>query len=189
VTSVKKKNSWDDIELVKRTVEQAYRAHDDALANKDYYDTVLRNVRAWNRAYEITLAVCGSGAVAAWTIWRSGAGHTAWVVIAALVTVLAITKPFLQLASYIERYSERHTSWLVLWSQFDYLADEIDRNRKFDEELMRALQNAMLKRKDLREKNGQMARKKLFERINARVNSAVAGQNRWLPSEPLTSLR
>ena len=184
MASVKEKNRWDDIELVRRTVEQAYKADDDALANKDYYDTVLQNVRAWNRAYELTLAVCTSGAVAAWAIWRSGAGHTAWALIAALVTVLAVAKPFLQLASYIERYSERHTNWLVLWSQFDYLADEIDRNRKFDEELMRALENAMLKRKDLREKDGQISRKKLLERITAQVNSAVAGQNRWLPSEP-----
>lgn len=91
----------DEARIFLRHLYDAYRT---ARMNRLYYGWRLTALKRWNLGFEISIALASSAVVAAWGIWRVGAGQLAWNAVAGIGALLALVKPFLQLAERIERY-------------------------------------------------------------------------------------
>src|SRR5882724_11761764 len=90
-----------------------YNEYRTALLNKKYYGYRLQKIRRYNFWLEvlITVGASGSTGIAGLTIWKQGAGITAWAIISGVSIFLAGVKPFLGLPAQIERYGK-------LWGEF-----------------------------------------------------------------------
>jgi hypothetical protein len=102
-----------------------------------------------NLYYEITLAVGTSGTIAAWYIWQTPIGKTAWPIFAGVVALMSIIKPFLKLPEKIEDFSKLHTGYKELFYDLDKQRREIEDYRGLTKESLAASADAQERYKKL----------------------------------------
>jgi hypothetical protein len=88
-------------------------------ANRKYNASQLILYQRCNFWYDVVLAVGTSGTVAGWAIWQGPAGKVVWSLLGAVVALLAIVKPILQLAKKIEHYTQQHHQYTELFLTID----------------------------------------------------------------------
>jgi hypothetical protein len=133
-------------------------------------------------AYEVALAIGGSGAIATWAIWKSGIWHSAWAIIIGAVAVLAALKPLLQFGKQIERYSQRHAEWNTHYLELKDLVDAIQTARTIDEEMLNSFEKARARQKKIRSADDPGISKRLMNKFTAETEAEIAKENLWRPN-------
>jgi len=165
-------------ELFRAQIVRIYDSYRTALFKRKYYGYRLITSQQWNLAYECVLALGSSSVIAGWAIWKIGFGEYVWAIIAGLVAVLAILKPFLQLSKSIEQHSQSYVGWSAIYLDIREVVLDIQTKRIFTEEMLKLFSAAegRIKKLDLSEEP------KLIEGLKQRCVEEV---KKDIPSESL----
>jgi hypothetical protein len=178
----------DDPEFLLRSLDHEYRLYRESRINQKYYAHRLVVYSRYNFAYEVALAIGGSGAIATWAIWKSGTWHSVWAVIIGFVAVLAALKPLLQLGKQIERYSQRHAEWNTHYLELKDLVEAIQTARTIDSEMLNSFEAARARQKKIRTADDPGISKRLMNRFTAEAEAEIAEENLWRPNVGITAL-
>lgn len=114
-----------------------YRNHRTALLNKKYYGTRLAIMQSRNKWMEwlIAIGVTGSS-ISGWAVWDLEPWNYVWIVIAAISTILAVTKPIVNFAANIERYAKLFSNYSYSHTQLAHLVDQVTANHAITGEML-----------------------------------------------------
>lgn len=160
------------------------RIYDDyrtAQMNRDYYACRLETLKTYNRYYEIAIAIGTSTAVAGWHVWQTPAGKTVWAFFGALVAVLTIVKPILQLAKDIERYSKLHTGYSDLFYDYRHIIDEVKARGGINKQTAGAAAAAEKRYRDLALQDDPKPLAKLVDECFAAIEARSEPFDKWRP--------
>ncbi|HYH86136.1 MAG TPA: hypothetical protein VEX60_11830 [Pyrinomonadaceae bacterium] len=140
-------------------------------------------MRRINFCYEIFLAVGSSTTVSAWSLWNISGGANFWTITAGVVATAAIIKPFLPLASDIERFSKLYTGYADLFYDLKILVDEINMSRGITAEHLDRFNAAEKRYKDLAIQDDLKPRRRLLKNCEGEVQLAFPNSYFWNPVE------
>ncbi len=104
----------------------------DTRFNAAYYVEKLARAQRSQRWYEILLAVMAPGsAIAGFTVWKTDWGSVLWTVLASIVALLAVAKPFLKMSESVQTYESSATEYRSISSELDSLRSEIAQDRAY----------------------------------------------------------
>ena len=155
--------------------------------NSAYYAARLTSFRIYNKSYEIILAIGTSSAIAGWPFFQEWTvGKKIWAVFSALVTVLAVLKPILQLPRQIERYSKLHVGYTDLYYDLKKIVSEIEESRDITSERLVIREAAQKRFKDLALQDDTKPSARLLRKCFEKVKVAILVERLWYP-EPCRS--
>lgn len=115
-----------------------------SLLNRLYYEKRLGALQRWNTLIELLIALGASGtAIAAWAVWKTGAGKAAWAFIAGGAAVLSICKPIVALPSRVEKVTKAYTGFSGVFFDLDAIRREAEASKYFDSQMKTLLLQAV----------------------------------------------
>lgn len=170
-----------NIELEKATViNDTYR---DAAFNRRYYSCLLARTQRVNLVMDIVVAIGTSGAVAAWNIWQHGQATLVWKTLAAIATLVAIAKPFLNLSKKIERYSELVTGWAATFYDIRHLTVRIRTSNVIDQNTWAEFETAQQRVKELGIKDDPSVNRQLQRQCFDEIKQRLPSESLWWPED------
>lgn len=163
-----------------RALNDEYRT---VAMNRKYYACRLASIKRLNLALEILIAVGTSGAVAAWTLWKTGPPAVAWKVLAAVATLLSVIKPFLNLGKEIERYSELVVGYAALLFDLDAVILEVRTSNRISDGAWQKFLTHRERTKQLGIKDDLRPKVRLHRRCYSEINHEIPARTLWWPSE------
>ena len=165
-----------------KAINDAYRT---AAMNRKYYSCRLNRAKRLNLSIEIFMAFGTSGAVAAWNIWSNGKGVLVWKILAAIVTLIALIKPFLQLSKTIERYAELVTGYAGLYYDLEQLSLDMKTSKCVGDSCWKRYLSTLQKTKDLGIKDDISVRKRLHRKCFDDVKKEIPASSLWWPEKEI----
>ena len=171
---------------VDASLQRMYDFYRTSLLNTKYFGYRLRQT---NHLYLISelLIIFGSAAsgVSGWAIWTYGITKNAWLVIAAISTLLVSTKPILQLNRKVERYSRLFTGHNANYLSMEDMEDIVQRiaiSQAITPDLEREYTQLYRRYIQLSNEDDPNPPKKLVERLMSEVNEQVPPERLWWPA-------
>jgi hypothetical protein len=102
-----------------------------ALLGQLYFEKRLATVRRQSVGGEITVALGTSSSVGAWLVFQTRIGGLVWAVLAGGAAVIAIAKPILNQAKWIEKYSDLRREYAHVSHSLNDLVGRVEAKREF----------------------------------------------------------
>jgi hypothetical protein len=168
-------------DAIYNSVRTLYSQYRTVSLNRKYYGNRLQTFRGWDRFFEITIAIGTSSAIGGWAIWHASIGSSLWAVLGALVAVLAVIKPFLQLSKQIERYTKLFIGYGDTFYDLDLLVFEIGRTQIYSNEMDKAYRKTLERLRLLAADDDPQPNQKLLRKCTAEVNKEIPMTSLWWP--------
>lgn len=168
-----------DIEQEKaRVINDDFR---DAAFNRRYYSCLLARSKRVNLMLDVVVAIGTSGAIAAWNVWQHGPGTFVWKSLAAVATLVALVKPFLNLPKEIERYSELVTGWANVFYDLKQITVRMRTCGAITDEIWSAFEPTQQRVKELGVKDDPSIDKRLQRRCFEDIKKQIPSDALWWP--------
>lgn len=174
-------NTQVNNEVLRRQLRDIYDCYRTALYNRQYYGCKLDQYRRWNRVLDIFLAIGSSTVVGGWLIWKNDIGATIWGIITAIVAVVAIAKPILDLPKAIERYSKLFVGHGDIYYDLRYLMSEVEQQQAFSDKMKESYQRTLNRRNTLAADDDANQNAKLAKKCFESVNKQIPPETLWMP--------
>jgi hypothetical protein len=148
-----------------------------------YYEKQLTVSKRWNLATDITLAATASSGVAGLWFWEIIAGGVVWEVILTIAALLAVTKPFINLAGQIQQKSELLAYWRSHWNDLNVLILLVKQHKSYTNKIRTRFISMMEAKKGIIQKEPPEKDEKLQERCYDRVNKELPFSDFFIPEE------
>jgi hypothetical protein len=170
---------------------EIYDMYRTAALNKAYYGELLARYQRRNTWLEIAIAVgatsSGLSGLAILNNWQYG--KVAWGVITAASSVLAVTKPILQINKQVERYSKLFTGHLENFLALRSLVNKIRRQRRLTKEMIQEFEIAEQRFIDLSRSDDPNTNATVHGRCEEDVRKMLPDEIFWYPEAPPGSPR
>jgi hypothetical protein len=141
-----------------------------------------------NRYYEIVLALGTSTAIAGWALWTlNDWTKVTWSVFSGVITLLAISKPFLKMPEDIEKYSTLHTGYRALYLNLESIVSKIRRKSMLTSEVRELFDAAQDQYKSLALNDAVNINRKILNEMQEQVNQEITVESLWYPSRQTIS--
>jgi hypothetical protein len=167
------KGAAPDLRELQTAVGYIYDDYRTALLNRKYYAKRLATISKCNAIYEGILSLGASGSIAAWSLWRTGAGEHVWAIFAGFVAVLVVLKPFFRLTHKVEQLTKLHTGYGDLHFDLDRVVREINRTKRLSKECIAAADEALSRFKRLAHEAEVNPSSRLLGALQQQVNAEV----------------
>jgi hypothetical protein len=157
-----------------------YDDYRKAYMNRLYYGGRVEYLKKINLYYEIVLAVGTSGTVAAWYVWQTSLGKTAWPIFGGVVALLSILKPILKLPEKVEKLSKLQTGYTELYYELDRLRRAMEENGGLTSEILTASAAAQERYRKLAI-DDEVPDEKLLKKCFAEVKRLTTAFSEWYP--------
>ena len=165
-----------------RAVHNIYDTYHKVCVNRKYYSYRLEMLKQWNTVIEILIAIgVSSSSVSALALWAGDFGKAAWGLLGAVVSILAIVKPFLQLPKQIERYSRLFVGNNAANFELKKLVDEIQERRALTPETEFKYATALERLREIEADEDPVQNKRLVNRFDAEVKDELQEKKFWSP--------
>ena len=172
-----------DYEALRAELNVIYDTYRNASMHEKYYGNRLTHLTNWNRSYEIVLAIGTSTAIAAWAIWeQNNWAKVFWAIFSGLITLLAITKPFLKMPEGIEKYSTLHTGYRALFLNLDSIVSKIRRKSAITSEVQELFDAAQDQYRSLALNDTVNFNQKILRRCQQQVLQEIPVNRLWYPA-------
>jgi hypothetical protein len=169
----------DDLYECVKAINNAYRT---ASMNRKYYGYRLSRVKLLNVGLEILVAVGTSSAIGAWWIWRSSsAGETAWAILAAAATLLAILKPILKLSDQVERHTKLFVGHGDVYYDLKLIASDLARAKNYTDEIDKNFRRTVERIKELAPEDDPKINDRLRRKSYEEVKREIPVESLWWP--------
>lgn len=171
-----------DYEALRAELGVMYDTYRNAAMNEKYYANRLTHLTNWNRYYEIALAIGTSTAIAAWAIWDINSLAKGFrAVFSAVITLLAIIKPFLKMPEDIEKYSTLHTGYRALYLNLNSIVSTIRRKSTVTSEVQQLFDAAQNQYRSLALNDAVSINQKILEQCQQQVIREIPVESLWYP--------
>jgi hypothetical protein len=150
--------------------------------NRTYYGRKLNFYKRLDKWLDIGVAIGTSVSVSAWSISNKPGGLNFWTVVAGITAIVALIKPFLQLQTDIERFTNLHSGHTRLYSDLEAIVSEIKTDEKLTKEVLDRFIEADERYRDLIVVDDLKASKRLAVKCEAEVRQAFPASYFWNPS-------
>ncbi len=163
-----------------RSVRNLYDTYRSTLLSKKYSGYRLNTIRQYNTAIEILIAVSASSSVGAMFLWQTDTGKMVWGTFSAIVAVLAIMKPILQLSKKVEGYSKLFTGYDDIYFELKKLVDDIQVVENYTDTIRTKFDAVMERLQQLKDEDPR-PNKRLCSKLKKEVNNEVPIERLWWP--------
>jgi hypothetical protein len=171
-----------DNDELRTRLKALYNTYRTSYMNKKYYGYRLNTVQKWTTVTEIIIAVGTSSSIGGLAFFQAGVLKDVWGLMSALVAIVAIIKPVLQLNKQVERYSRLFTGHSNLFYDLDLLVIEATQKKRFTPEMEASFQKATLRFKELAVDDDLDTNDRLLQRCFEETNEDLPAENLWLPA-------
>jgi hypothetical protein len=164
-------------------LEEVYVHYRTARLNVKYYGRLLKRLQLYNLLMELAIAIGTSGTIASLAIWKRDAGELAITIVAAVATLLAVSKPVLNLARKIERASKLWTEYNNAFNSLRRVVADIKVHRDVRPE-MRELFDVVIERLDqLSTEDDPSPDPKVVRKLEDEVREEIPESELWTPQQ------
>lgn len=161
---------------------QVYDAYRTALLNSKYYGHRLSSYKKWDKILNIAVAIGTPGGIGSLAIWQTDVGGPIWLLTAAVISVLAAAKPFLNFTQSVERYSKLYTGHTTLYHDLRRLVLDIEAAKELSPDLLALFHYAQDRERELGPEDDPKPISKLVDRYEKEVKNEVPIASLWIPS-------
>ena len=148
------------------------------------YEKQLTVLKRRNLVIEIILAATASSGIAGLWFWGTFAGGVIWKVILTIVALLAVIKPFVNLAGQIQQKSELLGYWRSHGNDLYILIVLVKQRKSYDNEIRNRFISMIEAKKGIIQKEpAEGVNEKLRERCYNQVNKELPYNNFFIPEE------
>jgi hypothetical protein len=177
-----------DNEALRAELNVIYGTYRTSAMNQKYYANRLTHLTRLNRYYEIVLALGTSTAIAGWALWTlNDWTKVTWSVFSGVITLLAISKPFLKMPEDIEKYSTLHTGYRALYLNLESIVSKIRRKSMLTSEVRELFDAAQDQYKSLALNDAVNINRKILNEMQEQVNQEITVESLWYPSRQTIS--
>lgn len=162
------------------SLQQVYDLYRTSLLNVKYYGYKLTVANRCNTIAEIVVVVgSATSGVSGWAIWTWGYGQNAWLVIAALATLLAALKPVLQFNKKIELYGKLFGGHRANYLAAQALVERIQAQQGFTPGMQAVYRAIHGRHVDLARDDEPSPSRRLLARFQSEVNTQIPPEKLW----------
>ena len=161
-----------------------YNEYRTARLSTLYYEKQLTVSKRWNLMIEIILAATASSGIAGLWFWGTFAGGVIWKGILTIAALLAVIKPFVNLAGQIQQKSELLEYWRSHGNDLYILIVLVKQRKSYDNEIRNRFISMIKAKKGIIQKEpAEGVNEKLRERCYNQVNEELPCNNFFIPEE------
>lgn len=172
-----------DPDVVDASLRIIYDFYRTSLLNAKYFGLRLRQANLLYVSSEwVILAGSATSGVSGWAIWTYGfASKDAWLIIAAISTLISASKPILQLNKRIERYSRLFAGHNSIYLSMIEVVNRIEIRQEVNQDIEREYAQLYKKFVDLSKDDDPSPPNKLVERLASEVIEQIPSERLWWP--------
>lgn len=122
--------------------------------------------------------------IAGLTIWKQGAGITAWAIISGVAIILSTLKPFLGLAADIERFGKLWGEYASMYEAFRIIEQDCRAMERLTTEQVDTFKRLRERIQSLAPLDDQKPDKKLIKKLEQEVILEIPVKGLWKPKIP-----
>jgi hypothetical protein len=153
----------------------------NAALSRRYYGCLLVRTKRIVLTLDVLVAVSTSVAVAAWNLWQAGPGTAVWKVLGGVATLVAVIKPFLNLAKEVERYSDLVSGWTSVYYDLKQINVRMRTSGSIPEEAWSAYEATQQRVKDLGGKEDPRINQSLLKQLFETIKQEIPPETLWWP--------
>ena len=170
-----------------RLLPQIYEAYREVLLSQRYAAARLARIRRQSRWIELILAVATPSVVGRWAIWRTQTGGYVWGVLAAIVLILAVAKPFMNWQSEVERRTGIYIDFNTLYFELKSVIIQIAADHGLSADAEKRFLKLWSRYGNVAGNEDPVRSKRLLRRCREDVEQELRTQTFWTPATVVTN--